>query len=532
MINNLPEKFGQAREIFSAMPATRKILVLAGVAAVLAGFIFLLVWTNQTDYSIMYSGLTQEDAGQIVDRLNKRKVPYILTEDGSTIEVPKSVIQETRLYLATEGLPQGGSVGMEMFSETHLGETDFVQRLNFQRALQGELERTIKKFDAIENVRVHLNIPKESLFIEEERVPSASVVISLNRGKSLTAAQLQGVVHLVSSSVEGLTADNISVVDTSGGLLYSKSQELEGSNLTSAQIQYRENLEQTLSHRVTGLLERIVGPDKAMARITASLDFQQISTNEEIYDPDRSVIRSEQRLTEKNTGGPKGASGIPQSTFELGTGQTQTSTTTGQGEEYQRTEETTNYEITKINRQIQSAAGEIKRLTIAVMVDGTYEETTQDGKTVSTYVPRPQSELDKLTELVKNTIGYDEARGDSVVVSSVQFYLPEEPPGTWWATPLDYLRQYGRTMFNILLIVIFFLFVVRPMVAWLQKQASAQPRALEGPVVALPEGEERQALPDYKKSEPGQLSREQVLQLARQDPERTINLLRSWIDER
>ena len=531
MLNNIPQKLGQTREIFSAMPATRKVLLLAGVAAVLASFVFLLIWTNRTDYSILYTGLSQEDAGQIVDRLNKRKVPYQLTADGSTIEVPKSVVQETRLYLATEGLPLGGSVGMEIFSQTHLGETDFVQRLNFQRALQGELERTIKKFDAVENVRIHLNIPRESLFVEDERPPSASVVLSLYRGKTLNSSQLQGIVHLVSSSVEGLNADNISVVDTSGGLLYSKSLETEGTTLTSSQIQYRENLEQTLAHRVTGLLERIVGPEKALSRITASLDFQQISTNEEIYDPDRSVIRSEQRLTEKNAGGSKAASGIPQATFELGTGQTQSGTGAA-GEQYERTEETTNYEITKINRQIQSAAGEIKRLTVAVMVDGTYEETTQDGKTVRAYVPRPQNELDKLTELVKNTIGYDEARGDSVVVSSVQFFLPEEPPVSWYATPVELYQQHGRTVINILLIVAFFLFVVRPLVAWLQKQALTQPPAIEEPAVALPEGEERTALPDYKKAEPGQLSREQVLQLARQDPERTINLLRSWIDER
>ena len=224
--------------------------------------------------------------------------------------MPDALVHETRAVLATEGLPLGGSIGMEVFNQPKLGETDFLQHLNYQRALQGELERTIKSFPEVEKVRVHINIPKQSLFIEEDRPPTASVILSLSRGKSLSRSQLQGIVHMVASSVEGLTAENITVVDTSGGLLYSKEEEAQG-GLTPSQVEYRRDMEKGLGMRVTSMLERVVGPDKVMSRVTAELTFQQVSATEEIYDPDRTSIRSEQRLKEKNVGPPKGRQRYP-----------------------------------------------------------------------------------------------------------------------------------------------------------------------------------------------------------------------------
>ena len=530
MLEKLTERYNQSREFFSSLTPVRKMLILAAGASVVAVFAVILMWTGRVQYGVLYSGLGQEDAAAIVAKLQEAKIPYELSEDGTAINVPKEVVQETRLLLAQEGLPAGGAVGMEMFNETRLGETDFLQHINYQRALQGELERTIKKFSAVDTVRVHLNIPKESLFIEDERPPSASVVLSLNRGKSLNRQQLEGIVHLVASSVEGLSADNITVVDTSGGLLYSQAALTEGGGgLSQTQLEQRDNLERTLSQRITTMLERVVGPDKALARVTAELDLKQTNTNEEIYDPDRTSIRSEQRLSERNQGPGRGASGIPQSTFELGTGTQQTGAAAGGGELYERSEETTNYEITRINRQILSAGGEVKRLTVAVMVDGTYEEAVQNGETVRTYVPRPQAELNQLNELVKNAVGYDEARGDSVVVESVPFWLPESAPETWWTMPHEIIQQYGRTLLNILLIILFFLFVVRPFMNWLKRETEpvevpiAEPPLIEGDGAAA-------ALPDGER-EPGRLTREQVLQLAQQDPEGTVSLVRSWIND-
>jgi flagellar M-ring protein FliF len=467
-----------------------------------------------------------------VETLKAKKIPFQGSADGTAVSVPRESVPEIRLLLATEGLPVGGSVGMEVFDQNSIGTTDFVQRLNYQRALQGELERTILKFKEVDQVRVHLNVPKQSLFIEEEREPSASVVLKMRGGRTLDRSQLEGIVHLVSSSVEGLKAENVSVVDTAGGLLYSKEDESGGALVSKSQIQYRRSLETNLADRITSMLERVVGPGKAMARVTADLNFQQVSQHEEIYDPDRSVLRSEQRFSETTTGPAQGASGVPNARYDLGTD------VQGQDEEqeptqtYTKTEETTNYEITKINRQVLTPGGEVARLSVAVIVDGSYREEEQDGETVKTYVPRSQEELASLEQLVRNAVGYNEQRGDSVVVSSVPFYLSDESfKASLTDSLFDYLDRFGRPALNILLIVLFFLFVVRPLISWVQKEMKP---VEEVPVQreALPEAEAAPALPDTSKIEPGRVTREQVMALAQQEPEKAVNLIRNWIDQR
>ncbi|MDY6851087.1 MAG: flagellar basal-body MS-ring/collar protein FliF [Thermodesulfobacteriota bacterium] len=530
MLESLGSTFGQMRAVFSQMPPARKVMILAGFAAVVTCFIVLLVWTNKTDFEVVYSGLSQEDAGAIVAKLKERKTPFRITADGSVVMVPREAVQEARLYLATEGLPAGGAVGMELFNTTSIGATSFVQRLNYQRALQGELARTIKKFREVDQVRVHLNIPKESLFVEEKREPAASVVLKLHAGRSLSRSQLEGIVHLVAGSVEGLNSKNISIVDTKGGLLYSQEEEAGGGLLTAKQIQHRRNMEQGLADRITTMLERVVGPDKALTRVTADLNFQQISTSEEVYDPDRSVIRSEQRFTEKTTGQARGASGVPNARYDLGSTEQGVAASGSDQETYEKSEETTNYEITRINRRIVTPGGEVKRLSVAVIVDGTYKETEKDGETVQTFVPRGQAELAKLENLVRNAVGFVEERGDTVAVTSVPFFLAQDEEGLdWMATIWDYLRQLGRPALNILLIVLFFLLVVRPFMAWLQREAKVElppPPEKE----ALAEAEEK-TLPGPK-VEDGKLTRDQVMALAQQDPDRTVNLIRRWVDER
>jgi flagellar M-ring protein FliF len=512
MLERMNDRIKQGREAFAEMSPVKKIFILGGVAAFLAMIIVFIIWANKTDYGLLYSELDQQDAGAIVEKLNERKIPFKITGEGRVIEVPEKMVQETRLALAQEGLPLGGSMGLEIFNETKIGETQFKQTVSYQRALQGELERTIKQFNEVKNVRVHLNIPKQKVFIEEDRPPSASVVLNLHRGKSLSKSQIEGMVNLVAAAVEGLTRENISVVDTSGGLLYSKDMETEGV-LSAAQAEYKHQLERSLANKIRAMLERVVGPEKAMAQVTAELNYESMNTNEEIFDPDRTTIRSEQRLKEINQGPARDASGIPQTSFELGTGN-QDQGKGAQGELYQRTEDTTNYEVTRITRQINTPAGDIKRLSVAVMVDKAYIDTITDG-------------LKTLEELVKNTVGYDDTRGDSVVVETVPFYLPEEEPVTLVDKILAFLGQHLGKLLSTFLIALFFLFVVLPVMRMLTRRP--EPEAPEVPE-ALPPGEEPEALPDYG-AEARPIDREQALQLARQDPEKTINLLRAWIEE-
>lgn len=528
MFEFLNNFFSQAREVFEALPTNRKLILIVIVALVISGFVMIWTWVNKPRYTVLYSGLSQEDAAQVVAKLKEKKVLYKLGPDGTSIMVDQQNLQETRLDLAAQGIPRGGAVGMELFNDTSLSTTSFVQRLNYQRAIQGELERTIGKFEAVDQVRVHLNTPKESLFLEEAREPSASVVLKLYPHKVLNQAQILGIVHLVASSVEGLTVKNVSVVDTSGGLIFKRNDESDSAMLTATQIQQRKSVEKLLSERVTTMLEKVLGAGKAVARVSAELNFNQISTTEDTFDPDRVVVRSEQRLKE-TTGGGARAGGAPTARYSLNQGDDNPQATAGSQEYHEKSEETINYDITKIRRQTVVPAGGIKRLSVSVMVDGKYEEKTEDDKTVLTYVPRTKAEIANLEEAVRHAIGYDPERGDSVAVTSFPFYKPEAEQaeaamsGNW----IDILRQAARPALNVFLIFLFFLFVVRPLMTWVKSEVRVVPSQEEQ--ILLPETEAI-SLPKVTPAEEG--TPDGARELALQNPERTTDLIKSWLSER
>ncbi|MBW2621896.1 MAG: flagellar M-ring protein FliF, partial [Deltaproteobacteria bacterium] len=375
MFEYFTQLLGQFRDVFMSLPTNRKILIFLIVGGTLAGFVSLMMWANRPQFDVLYSGLSQSDAGEVVAKLREKKIPYQLKSGGTIILVPNENIAEARLDLASAGLPRGGGVGLELFNKTSLSSTSFVQRLNYQRAIQGELERTVNKFPEVRQTRVHLNIPKESLFLEDAREPAASVVVNLYPGRSLSQSQILGIVNLVASSVEGLKTQNVSVVDTAGGLLYKQAEDADAAVLSATQVEQRKAIEKNLANRVTSMLERVIGPNKAVTRVSAELEMNQISTTEETYDPDLVVIRSEQRLTEKTTG-PSAATGGPAGIpYILGTGETEGGAAQGQ-ELHDRTEETINYEIARTIRKTVIPGGTIKRLSVAVIVDGNYEERT------------------------------------------------------------------------------------------------------------------------------------------------------------
>lgn len=533
MFEYLTQMIIETGRVFKALPTSRKVVILMVITVTLAGFISISIWANTPKYVTLYSGLSQTEAGEIVNKLKEKKVPFKLEGDGTTITVTEEDLRETRLSLATEGLPRGGSVGMEIFNKNSLSTTSFVQRLNYQRAIQGELERTIIRFPEVQHVRVHLNIPKESLFMEEARDPSASVVLNLYANKSLNQAQIMGVVHLVASSVQGLKAENISLVDTAGGLIYKKEEDAGGLLLTNSQLQQRKMLEKGLAEKITSMLERVIGPNKAVARVTAELDFSRVSTTEEIFNPDLVVIRSEQRTSEKTRGPARGASGAPSARYNLDGTKAQGTGQDDGRELYEKTDETVNYDIAKINKQTIIPAGGIKRLSVAVIVDNRYEEKEEDGKMVKIAVTRTEEELEGLTKIVRHAIGYDEKRGDTVVVSSLSFFVPEEEKPSvaesWW---MDYLRQAAKPLVNVLLIVLFFLFVVRPLMGWIKREAK-----VVGQIPA--EGEEEFALPGVERvaALPEDIAEaeiplpDKVREMTNQNPDRALDLIQAWIAE-
>jgi flagellar M-ring protein FliF len=469
-LENLTKGGKQFWEVYKGLPRPKQIGIAGSLAVVILGFAALLLFTGKTEYQVLFSNLNQTDAAQVVDKLKEQKIPYQLGQNGAAILIPVEKLYETRLALAGQGLPKGGGVGFEVFDETRMGATEFVQRINYQRAIQGELSRTINEFKEVVSSRVHIVTPKESLFVEEQKKPSASVVLQLKEGASLQPTQVQAIVNLVAASVEGLEAERVSVVDTTGRVLYDKKDQSDLAGLTQTQAEHKRKVESELVGKVQSLMDRVVGPGRAVAKVSAELDFDREQRVEEQYDPDVTVLRSSQSNEENQEGQGLRAVGSPDDQFKITAGQTGSA---GEKSSYNRTNETLNYEINKVSRQVVKAAGQIKRLSVAVVIDGKYEEKPgEGGKPTRTFVPRSEQDLARFATLIRSAVGYNEKRGDTIEVATMPFEpaAPVEAAPTW----LDYLqtygRLYGRTALVVLLGVLFFLLVVRPMVKWSGQQ--------------------------------------------------------------
>lgn len=525
----------QIASIAKGLSMTQKILGVVVIAVVVGGLLALTTTSKETSYKVLFSGLTQEDAGEVLTKLKEQRIPYKLSDDGGAIMVPSSQVYEVRLSLAGEGLPRGGGVGFEIFNQTSFGQTDFVQRLNYQRALQGELARTIRNFQQVVEARVHIATPKESVFIEDEKPPTASISVKLRGREKLSQHEIQSIVNLVASAVPGLTTENITLVDTTGRLLYRKQAEGEGI-LTGNQLEYQIKIEDTLRQKVETMLEEVVGVNRARARVTAEVDFNKVDRTEEIFDPEAQVVRSEQMLTEKDPRGGTTPEGIPGVKGELATfAEEGGEGATASG--YSRNNVTRNYEISKQVKHTQEKGGGVKKLSIAVMVDGSYEKSVdKDGKTSLKYVPRSPEEMRNLEKLVKNAIGYDEERGDQVEVASLPFALSSVPEPEvdamekyramleWLAMPLVYL----------LVAILVLFFVIKPFLKILaSKQLETRVGGIStkpgghGPAVGGVAAEEE----DLSLAPRGLTDQERIYRLAQSDPDRAADLVRRWLRE-
>ena len=307
----MDKRFGPIGTALSAMSLKKKVSLIAVIGLTVGGLIYLVQWSGRPDFERLYANLSVEDAGMIVDQLKSQKIPYRITAGGSSIEVPAAQVYEVRMVMASEGLPQGSGIGFEVFDNAKLGMTEFMQNVNYQRALQGELSRTINQIDEIESSRVHLVMATQTLFIEEATPASASVVLKMKPGKHLGQSQIQGIVHLVSSSISGLDTENVTVVDNRGKLLAGRGDEASPAALSTDQFMYQRKMESTLENRIKTMLEQALGPDKAIVRVACELDFTRHEQTEEMYLPENQVVRSEQIHDEATTGGRDVAMGIP-----------------------------------------------------------------------------------------------------------------------------------------------------------------------------------------------------------------------------
>ena len=381
-------------------------------------FIYVAVQMGGNDYVVLYSDLDLENAKQIVAKLDESNVKYRLTKNGTEVQVPANQVNKLRVETVDIAFgSKGTNVGYEIFDHSDaLGSTNFVQNVNLLRALEGELARTISSVENIRSARVHLVMPKREIFSREEQTPKASVIIKTKNGE-LSPKSIQSIQKLVAAAVPKLDIKNVSIVDSNGNLLTDFSEEQTDIMKKSANETLRLEQERKLSQKVQQLLDKSLGQGKAQAQINIEMDFDEVVTNEEIYDPDSQVIRSQATITEEEASGQSldktvtVSQNIPNGDAVLPGG--------GQGYgSMSKTEETINYEISKIIRNKVKNAGTIKRLTAAVMVDGSYK-ANEDG--TLTYQPRTAEEMEQITALVKSVVGYDPDRGDVVEVENLQF---------------------------------------------------------------------------------------------------------------
>jgi len=520
--------FSQMWKGFESLHASRKLTILAAAGITLLSIALAVVFINQPEYKVLYTNLSAEDAGQITTRLQEKKIPYQLSSSGDMISVPSEKVSELRLELAASGLPKGGGVGFEIFDTKNLGVTEFVQQLNYQRALQGELTRTINSLDEIQQSRVHLVIPKKSLFSEDQKKPTASVIVRLKNGRNLSDPQINGIAHLVSSSIEGMSPRDVMIVDSSGKVLSKVTEGGELAQLSNSQIEYKKNVEKDLTSRITSMLEKVVGDGKAVVRIAADLDFRVMEKTEEKFDSEEPAIRSVQRSQEKS------------GSISGGAGESSVATTARQaapprpaGSNREKSDETINYEISRTVNKTVMPVGDVKKISIAVLVDGNY---VKNDKGVEEYQPRPEKELTALEDLVKKSAGFDAKRGDQVVVSNVAFKkvdLGAEMADKSWLDKLMPFMPLVRYLVMLVVIGLAALFVVKPLVRMLAergREVGVSVREVPSAMGELKGGDGVTLSLGAPQQTPRELTEADIVRhMASSDSKRFAELLRNWI---
>ncbi|MEB2285769.1 MAG: flagellar basal-body MS-ring/collar protein FliF [Myxococcales bacterium] len=506
----------QIKQFFLGLPPARRVTFAALTAGILIGTGALAWWVQQPQYRALYSGLGAADAGAVIEYLKAEKIPYRVSDNGGNIEVAAGRLYETRMALAGRGIPQGGGVGFEIFDKQTLGMTDFVQRLNYQRALQGELARSIAELDTVESARVHLAMPERSLFLAEERRPSASVVLKLRAGRTLAPEQIAGVVHLVAASVEGLRPNDVTVVDVNGQVLTRDQAEQDARSPGKGLMTFQREMEQGYTESIESMLARVLGPGHALARVTVALDLAQVEKTEESFDPDRVAVRNEKRSKETSAQG--GSAGVATANI------TNEPAAATSGPTSEREDSNLNYEISRVTSRRIEQMGAVKKLSVAVLVDGTW---TGEGE-ARTFVPRPQEEIDRYRELIKRAVGFNEERGDQIEVASAPFQAPAalEPPEA--PGMLAKVGEFSEVLWRLAGVVVALVIVLTVIRPFLLAMASRAPvAAVEMPYIPPPSARATVATPGADLPVPAGM-----LQMAQQNPEHTAEVIRQWLAQK
>lgn len=462
---------------------SNKILLIAGIAAVIAVMVVVMMWSQQPDYRVLFSNFSDKDGGEIVASLEQMNVPYRFSEGGTAILVPAAQVHQARLKIAAQGLPKGGNIGFELLENQKFGVSQFVEQVNFQRGLEGELERSVQSISAVQSARIHLAIPKPSVFVSEQQKPSASVLLNLHQGRVLDQQQVSAIVHLVASSIPELAPSSVTIVDQNGSLLTDTAKKDNTHNLDPSQIKYVEELQKNIIKRVESIISPIVGAQNVHAEASADVDFSTLEQAAETYKPnqtpDATVIRSQQ-TAETQSAMPNTAAGVPGAVSnqpQANQAQPPANPTVGAASPApadagnnatplnSQKNTTTNYEIDKTIRYTQQAMGGIKRLSVAVVVNYK-QEVDKNGKTVTR--PLTDAEKTQISDLAKQAMGFKEDRGDTLSVVNSSFMVAKQEQVAempLWKKPevMDMAMQFLKYLAGAVVLFILYKKLLKPM---------------------------------------------------------------------
>ncbi len=529
---------------FARLPAQQKLTTLGILALALAVVVAVWTWSKTPSYVVLFSNLSDKDGGAIIASLQQQNVPHRYSEGGGAILVPDNMVHDARLTLASQGLPRGGAVGFELMDSQKIGISQFAEQLNYQRGLEGELARSIQSLGAVQGARVHLAIPKQTGFLRDEQKPSASVLIQLNPGRSLEAAQVAGIVHLVAASVPQLATGAVSVVDQNGQLL-SNAGDMQKNGLDPSQLKYVQELEKAYVRRIENILSPITGPGNVRAQVSADIDFSVNEQTAEIFKPNQApeaiALRSQQ-LAESASRDPNQA-GVPGAlsnqppvpatapiTTPAAPGTPGATTLAAERGINSRRESTINYEVDKTIKHTRQAAGAVKRLSVAVVINHRRQPGAEGAATSKPY---SDAELKQISDLVREAMGYNQDRGDTLNIANSPFNAPEPeviPEVPLWKNPqiISLAKEAGRYLLFGAIAAWAFFGVIKPTLRGLSERAQAAMDA-----AAAREQAAQEALSAPAGPSPTALGYDQRLaaarDLAKQDPKQVASVIKEWV---
>ena len=543
-MNYLKKIFDHIWGFFAAMPGGRRLATLGTALLVMGALGGLLWWAGTTTYVPLMTNLSAEDSTNIIRILRDKHIPFRVDPTGKVVSIPPESLYEFRLELAAMGLPQTSVVGYELFDKQALGTTSLVQRINQKRAQEGELMRTINTIRGVRHSRVHLALPPRSTFSEDQKKSTASVVLDLETGTRLSEKQVYGIGNLVARAVEGLDAQDVMIVDSDGKVLSKNSLDALAA-LNASQLDYTEKVESDLEHRIQSLLAHVVGEGHVVAKVTADLDFSQINETQTLFDADGSAVHSVEKRSESMNGSRPGVnaaagttSNTPGRAGAAGGGNVQTTTT--------KNNEVTNYDNPQTIRRTQRSTGNIRRLSVAVVVDGKMTKVTDAQGFSSTKVePWPADQLAEFEQIAAGAVGLDRKRGDSLDIKNIEFTREdfEEAQKLLSAQEsrahMEHLLTYGVIGMGILL---FFFFVVRPFIKWVTENTIESVDAyLPQTIEELERLQKSTTLPTLEDSIPllpdsldpakvqGEMVKEKIVTLVESNPHKAALILKDWL---